>query len=98
MTARLTSFIFIFICFIYTMCLHAQSPAAIAKINHPQGDIFGTGSVFIENVGQCGDTLAGYGYMGKIISSYEGFGNPVLFTKKGLIYVQREFKLRTRQE
>jgi gliding motility-associated-like protein len=36
--------------------------------------------------------------MGKIICSYEGFGMPVLFTTKGMIYLQRESRLRTYEQ
>lgn len=61
-------------------------------------DIFGTNGVYIENIGQYGDTLSGYGYMGKIICAYEGFGMPVLFTKKGMIFLHREVKLKTFEE
>ncbi len=55
-----------------------------------RNDLFGCGNVFIENVGQLGDTLKGYGYMGAIRYSYDGFDMPVLITAHGLIFLQRK--------
>lgn len=52
-------------------------------------DLFGTGSRYIKNVGQYGDTLANYGNMGSILYGYEGLEMPILFTTKGVIHLQR---------
>ncbi|MBX7109031.1 MAG: T9SS type A sorting domain-containing protein [Chitinophagales bacterium] len=51
-----------------------------------------TAAVFIRNVGQYGDTLSGIAGMQQIIYGYEGFDMPVLFTPRGLIYLQRTVK------
>ena len=53
-------------------------------------DLFNTRSVFIENIGQYGETMQGYDQMGKILLGYEGLDMPVLFTSKGLIHLQRK--------
>jgi len=50
----------------------------------------GWDKAFIENIGQYGKTMAGYENMGTIKYGYEGLGMPVLFTPKGLIYLQRK--------
>jgi gliding motility-associated-like protein len=97
MAARTTVFILLFFSLLYYLPLQAQQPVA-AKLTLKQDDLFGTSAVYIENIGQYGDTLAGYGYMGKIICAFEGLGMPVLFTKKGMMFLQREAKLKTREE
>ena len=56
----------------------------------PDQDVFGTGGVFIRNVGQYGDLLERAPQMGKILFAYEGLEMPVLFTSKGLVYLQRK--------
>ena len=53
---------------------------------------------FIENTGQYGDIRDGYGGMGKIVFGYEGFAMPVLFTPKGLIYLQQKKQGPTEEE
>jgi len=53
-------------------------------------DPFGKAACFIENIGQYGETLKGYEYMGRILYAYEGMGMPVLFTEKGIIHIQRK--------
>jgi gliding motility-associated-like protein len=77
--------------------LLAQRPAAsvVTKHSRPFGtsaDPFGIKSVFIENKGQYGDTIPHYGYMGKILYGYEGWGLPVFFTSRGLVYLQKHGK------
>src|SRR4051794_34577762 len=55
-------------------------------------DLFGIQFRFKENVGQYGDTISGYGYMGHVLYGYDGFDMPCLFTEKGLIHLQRKNK------
>ena len=55
-----------------------------------QAGLFGERQAYIQNIGQYGDTLESYGRLGKILYSYEGIGMPVLFTPKGVIYLQRK--------
>ena len=62
-----------------------QKPARSFK----QDDLFGTKHLFIENIGQYADSLAMRLGMGKVRYGYQGFGLPVYFTDKGLIYIQR---------
>ena len=52
--------------------------------------LFSSQNSFIENVGQYGQKMPGYSNMGKIKYGFEGFGMPVFFTSKGLIYLQRK--------
>jgi gliding motility-associated-like protein len=61
-------------------------------------DLFGKGFVYIENVGQNEDSLAGYGQLGKVRFEYNGFGWPVLLTDKGLIYRQGKKERRSEAE
>ena len=60
--------------------------------------LFGTGSRFIENIGQYGDTLAGVANSGRILYAFEGFGMPVLFTTRGMIYLQRRINKLSEEE
>ena len=60
--------------------------------------LFGTGSRFIENIGQYGDTLAGVPNSGRILYAFEGFGMPVLFTTRGMIYLQRRINKLSEKE
>ena len=53
-------------------------------------DIYGISRGFIENIGQYGEFYNEQPEMGKIIYAYEGFGIPVLFTEKGVIYLHRK--------
>ncbi|NOT92238.1 DUF7948 domain-containing protein [Ferruginibacter sp.] len=51
---------------------------------------FNSSCSFIENKGQYGKLLKGYESMDIIIYGYEGLSMPVLFTKKGVIHLQRK--------
>ena len=48
--------------------------------------LFGTGSRFIENIGQYGKSLKGSEGLGNINYAFEGFGMPVLLTQKAMIF------------
>ncbi|HEU0064901.1 MAG TPA: hypothetical protein VFQ58_07710, partial [Flavisolibacter sp.] len=61
-------------------------------------DLFGIRFRFKENVGQYGDTISGYGYMGHVLYGYDGFDMPCLFTEKGLIHLQRKNKQPSHEE
>ena len=72
----------------------AQKPGADKK-NTPfiaNEDIFGTNKVYFENIGQYGNNLSTHTYMGNILYGYEGLNMPVLFTAKGLIFLQRKIR------
>jgi gliding motility-associated-like protein len=64
-------------------------PATVRSIQASRNvaDAIGVKSVFIANKGQYGDTIPGFGYMGKILYGYEGWGLPVFFTSRGLIHL-----------
>ncbi|MEO8146092.1 MAG: T9SS type A sorting domain-containing protein [Bacteroidia bacterium] len=68
------------------------------KTENENSDIFGTDTHFVENIGEYGDTVNSFGRMGKIKYGYEGFLMPVLFTNKGLIYLQRKVKMPSEEE
>lgn len=75
---------------------HSDVAARAAFITRASGnapsDLTGTSFHFIQNIGQYGETFDRAPGMGQVKFGYEGFGMPVLFTEKGLIYVQREVK------
>jgi gliding motility-associated-like protein len=78
-----------------------QSPRKIfpaESIVNKNTDVFGAETRFVANIGQYGDTVAGYGRMGKINFGYEGFSMPVLFTPKGIIYIQQQIITPSQEE
>ncbi len=52
--------------------------------------LFGKANCFIENKGQFGKLVTDHPEMGAILFGYEGLEMPVLFTSKGLVYLQRK--------
>jgi hypothetical protein len=64
--------------------------SSLKSVAGNDADLFGTRTRYIENIGQYGTTLSKYGNMGKILYGYEGLAMPVLFTSKGMIYLQRK--------
>lgn len=73
----------------------AQSPidhsiSAATYVRGIDNDLYGINNRFIENVGQYGATFSNQPNMGQIKLGYEGFGIPVLFTSRGLIYMHRK--------
>ncbi|HEV2479756.1 MAG TPA: gliding motility-associated C-terminal domain-containing protein [Puia sp.] len=67
------------------LCAFEQKPSSVSG----GGDLFGTKHLFIENVGQYADSMAERLGMGKVRFGYQGFGPPVYFTARGLIYIHR---------
>ncbi|MBL0134201.1 MAG: SprB repeat-containing protein [Chitinophagaceae bacterium] len=70
----------------------------IKSVPGQPNDPFGIQREFIQNIGQYGDTLSGFGHMGPILYGYEGSGMPVLFTRKGWIHLQRKVNLESMEE
>ncbi len=62
------------------------------------GDLFGKNKAYIENVGQYGDTIPHYGYLGPIKYGFEGANRPMLITSKGLVLLQNATKKITHEE
>jgi gliding motility-associated-like protein len=62
------------------------------------GDLFGKQKVFIENVGQYGDSISNHENMGTVMYGFEGLGAPILFTPRGLIHIQSKVKALTHPE
>ena len=71
-----------------TVCMAQKPPFRFSDVQSatPAGS---KAASFIENAGQYGKVLAGYEYMGPVKFGFEGFDMPVLFTKSGLIHLQR---------
>jgi gliding motility-associated-like protein len=67
-------------------------------ITDKKTDLFGTQGSYIQNIGQYGDTLAGFANMGQILYGYEGLSMPVLFTAKGVIHLQKQQQQLTYEE
>jgi gliding motility-associated-like protein len=76
----------------------ADAPPLPYFANERNNDPFGTVKTYIENIGQYGDSLAGHPELGKILYGYEGLGMPVLFTGKGIIYLQRKTNSLTEEQ
>ena len=57
-----------------------------------------TSGVFIENIGQYGNKVPGYEYLGTVKYGYEGLDMPVLFTAKGIIHLQRKLEQLSKKE
>ena len=51
---------------------------------------FNAAGSFIENIGQYGSNYKGQENMGEILFGFEGHDMPILFTKKGLLFLQRK--------
>lgn len=95
----MTKTITLALCLLCFACLAQNqatiSPAALTSSRQT----FNSTASFIENIGQYGKTMRGYENMGPISYGYEGMDMPVLFTSKGLIYLQRKMKrLRHKEE
>lgn len=67
-----------------------EKTSATPYVKGNDNDLYGINNCFIENVGQYGETFEKQPNMGIIKFGYEGFGIPVLFTPKGLIYLHRK--------
>lgn len=73
-----------------------EKPMGTAKADLPKtvslraSSGLGNAEVFIQNIGQYGDSLKGFSPMGKLLYGYEGLNMPVLITPKGLIHLQRK--------
>jgi hypothetical protein len=70
-----------------TINVYAQNKTAFASTTQ---NAFFTADAFIENIGQYGTTYKGQENMGNIIFGFEGHSMPILFTKTGLIILQRK--------
>jgi opacity protein-like surface antigen len=61
-----------------------------AKFTSNTNNSFTSAAAFIENKGQYGIAFKGQENMGSILYGFEGHSMPILFTKKGLIYLHRK--------
>ena len=79
---------------------HAQLPKTVkpAALGNFRNEVANSAS-FIRNVGQYGQVMKGYEYMGRIEYGYEGPDLLALFTTRGVIFFQRKIeKLPHREE
>jgi hypothetical protein len=93
------SLFFLLITTCYSSFVQSQISAkpTVRAITSDNNNLFNTHEC-VENIGQYGEVLPDYGYMGKILYGYEGSGMPVLFTNKGMIHLQRQIKIPSREE
>jgi gliding motility-associated-like protein len=78
-----------------TINVHAQNKPAFTSTTQ---NAFFTGDAFIENIGQYGTMYKGQENMGNIIFGFEGHSMPILFTKTGLIILQRKVEKISKRE
>ncbi len=82
----------------------AQQPGSLIQRNTrgtdatEHRDIFGTAAYFIENVGQYGSGPSWTTNMGMVRFGFQGFDMPVLFTEKGVIFLERKQEKITEKE
>ncbi|MCX6317257.1 MAG: SprB repeat-containing protein [Bacteroidetes bacterium] len=70
--------------------LHAQPKIGTPRFSSSAADAPGQFQVFIQNIGQYGQTVKGAEGMGPVLYGYEGLDMPILFTAKGFIHLQRK--------
>jgi gliding motility-associated-like protein len=78
-----------------TINVHAQNKVAFTSTTQ---NAFFTADAFIENIGQYGNTYKGQEQMGNILFGFEGHSMPILFTKTGLIILQRKVEKISKRE
>jgi hypothetical protein len=81
-------FLFLALMFCNESSFAQQKPQA--KFTASTKNAFLTSDAVIENKGQYGELYKGQETMGKILFGYEGHSMPILFTPKGLIFLQRK--------
>lgn len=74
-----------------------NGPSPLKQIGIPT-DLFGNTQCFTENIGQYGQTVAGFEQMGRVAYGYEGLDMPVLFTPKGLVHLLRKVERKDEEE
>jgi gliding motility-associated-like protein len=98
---KLSFAVCLFFLLVNTHPLSAQGPASNARlkaISNKNDDLFGNQARYIQNIGQYGDTLAGYADLGRIVYGYEGLPMPVLFTPKAVLHLQKKQRYLTYEE
>lgn len=74
----------------FTIILLSIGAFSHAQFTTNTNQTFLAAGSFIENKGQYGTTYKGQESLGEIIYGYEGHSMPILFTKKGMIILQRK--------
>jgi hypothetical protein len=80
----------IFLKSFFAITLLCSSIFAYAQFTANTKQTFNSAGSFIENIGQYGNTYKGQENMGEILFGFEGHDMPILFTKKGIIVLQRK--------
>ncbi len=80
-----------------TLSILVYSQKVIQTVSNLK-ETLGSEKCFIENVGQYGSKVSGFENMDSIFFAYEGLGMPVLFTKKGVIHLQRKVENISKEE
>jgi gliding motility-associated-like protein len=79
-----------YVCIIALFCSSNFAQAQTkAQFTANTKQTFNAAGAFIENIGQYGSTYKGQEQMDSILFGFEGHDMPILFTKKGLIILQR---------
>jgi hypothetical protein len=80
----------IFLKSFFAITLLCSSIFAYAQFTANTKQTFNSAGSFIENIGQYGNTYKGQETMGNILYGFEGHDMPILFTKKGIVILQRK--------
>lgn len=95
----MTRLLILAFCLLSVNCLSQNMPSGTRGTVARSGQTFNSTAAYIENIGQYGKILPGFEGMGEILYAYEGLDMPVLFTKRGMIHLQRSIrKLRHKEE
>jgi gliding motility-associated-like protein len=79
-----------FLKLLFIIILLCSNIFAEAQFTANTKQTFNSAASFIENIGQYGTSYKGQETMGEILYGFEGHDMPILFTKKGLIFLQRK--------
>jgi hypothetical protein len=79
-----------FLKFLFVTSLLCSSFFSHAQFTASTKQTFNSAGSFIENIGQYGTSYKGQETMGNILYGFEGHDMPILFTKKGIIVLQRK--------
>ncbi len=80
-------------------CIFTQAQTSSKTVfASPTKSVFLSGESFIENIGQYGYKYQGYESMDSILFGFEGHSMPILFTKKGIIFLQRKVQKISKKE
>ena len=91
-------FLMIAVDFLYAQQNNSSNTYRLNAVTDKNSNLFGIQAEYIQNIGQYGDTIAGFGNLGRVLYGYEGLQMPILFTSKGVIHLQKEQRQLTYEE